>query len=357
MIRSACSMIAAIGLAIGFNASASAADSDSLKKGNPELKSASQLAFGPEGILFVGDNATSTVYAIGTGDTKGDNKAAVKIEKLAEKIGASLGAASTDIKINDLKVNPASGNLYVAVTRGKDPAIVKIDRAGKITAVELKDIPFASLNVKNSGGSGKSAGVTITGLAFYKGKLYVAGLNSEEFASNLKVVPFPFSASVDKGSSTEIFHGAHGKQETNSPIRTFAIFDIAKETNMMASYTCTPLVKIPVDSLKPGEKVKGTTVAELGNGNTPLDMITYTKDGKDYILMANTARGVMKIPAEGFATAEAISTRPSGETAGVKYETIKELQGVMQLDKLNDTSALLLIKGTSGLDLKTITLP
>ncbi len=40
----------------------------------------------------------------------------------------------------------------------------------------------------------------------------------------------------------------------------------------------------------------GTTIAELGNRNRPTDMIVYSKDGKDYLLIANTSRGVMKVP-------------------------------------------------------------
>ncbi len=57
-----------------------------------------------------------------------------------------------------------------------------------------------------------------------------------------------------------------------------------RQPHVLAAYTCTPLVKFPLSDLKPGEKVKGTTIAELGNRNRPLDMIVYQKDGKDYVL-------------------------------------------------------------------------
>jgi hypothetical protein len=89
---------------------------------------------------------------------------------------------------------------------------------------------------------------------------------------------------------------------TNAPIRTFTPYEIAGNAHLLAAYTCTPLVKIPVSDLKPGAKVKGTTVAELGNGNTPLDMVVYNKGGKDYLLMINTSRGVMKIDLEKVGT-------------------------------------------------------
>ena len=56
----------------------------------------------------------------------------------------------------------------------------------------------------------------------------------------------------------------------------------------------------------------GTTIAELGNRNRPLDMVLYKKDGAEFLLMSNNSRGVMKIPTAGFGTAEKITTRVDG---------------------------------------------
>jgi hypothetical protein len=268
-----------------------------------------------------------------------------------------LGVADKDVKITDMKVNPASGNVYFSATRGQSggPAIVRITRAGKAEALPMKDIPFGKVTLPNAA-QGKGAQQTITNMAFVDGKLIVAGLSTEEFASTLRVIPFPFK-DADKGAGIQIFHGAHGKIETQAPIRTFTPYKVGGQDAILAAYTCTPLVKIPVSELKPGAKVKGTTIAELGNRNQPIDMIPYTKDGKNYFLMANTARGVMKIPADGLDKLEPITARPPTETAGIKYETISELKDVMQLDKLDDTRALILTKSGAGFDLRTIPLP
>jgi hypothetical protein len=43
-----------------------------LKPGNVELKSAGPMTFGPDRVLFVGDTAAATVYAIKTGDGTSD---------------------------------------------------------------------------------------------------------------------------------------------------------------------------------------------------------------------------------------------------------------------------------------------
>jgi hypothetical protein len=110
-----------------------------------------------------------------------------------------------------------------------------------------------------------------------------------------------------------------------------------------------------VSELKAGNKVKGTTIAELGNRNRPLDMIAYHKDGHDYILMANSSRGMMKLDAANLDTYKPI-TAPT-EVTGVPYQTLAEFKGVQQLDKFDDASALILTDASGTLDLRTIPLP
>jgi hypothetical protein len=318
---------------------------DALKKGTPAVNSISALAFGPNGLLFIGDPESATITAVDTGDAKPDGRGDVNVADLGQQVGAALGTDKANVAVNDVKVNPASGTIYLAVTRGKGkegtPAVVKMARDGKLSVFELKDVPFAQVKIPNAADRQRTE--AITSLAYIDGKVIVAGLSNEEFASTLRAIPYPF-AEADKGTSVEVFHGAHGRLETNAPVRTFVPYKISGADYILASYQCTPLVKFPLSDLKPGQKVRGTTIAELGNRNRPLDMIVYTRDKQDYVLMANNARGVMKIPADQFDKAEPITARPQGETAGVKYETIDELKGVIQLDKLDDGRALVLIQ-------------
>src|SRR5262249_57473827 len=114
-----------------------------------------------------------------------------------------------------------------------------------------------------------------------------------------------------------------------------------------------------VGQLKRGKHVKGTTMAEVGNRNQPLDLIVYEKDGKHYLLLANSARGVMKIKTDKAATQEAI-TEPvrGGGTQGLPYDTISELKGVTQLDSLDKGHALILVPKEGGaINLETLALP
>lgn len=140
-------------------------------------------------------------------------------------------------------------------------------------------------------------------------------------------------------------------------MRTFAIYEIGGVPHLLAAYTCTPLVKIPLEKLKPGEKVMGDTVAELGNQNRPLDMIVYQKDGQDHVLMANNRRGLMKIPLKDIASTEPIKERVR-DKAGLDYDTIEDATGVVQLDQLNKENAVVLVQTEGGeQSLNTIALP
>ena len=359
--------LGALMLAALCSANSFAADLVSkLKTGDAALASAGPIAFAPEGILLAADPRSATIVAIATGDLSASNKTAeYAIDKLDEKIAAALGTSAKEIRIVDLATNPLSGNVYVSVARGRGPeatpVLLRVKSDGAIEEVATKNVPTSTAKLPNPAAdnpNGKSnpRSESITDLAYVDGKIFIAGLSNEEFASNLRAVNFPF-AEVSPGTSIEIYHGAHGKVETRSPVRTFAAYKIGGQDYLVAAYTCTPLVKIPVADLKPGQKVRGVTVAELGNGNRPLDMVVYKKAGKDYILMANSSCGVMKITTENIATTDSI-TAPVKGTAGLTYEKIESLSGVEQLDRLNDALAVVLIRTPEGsTNLKSIALP
>ncbi len=363
--------LALLGLCLVVSVTSSAAHAGGLKEGKPDLKSIGPLAFGPDGVLFVGDTAGAAIFAIDTGDkAEAADKGKVQVKDVSGTIAKMLGSSAQQLMINDLAVNPRSGNVYVAVSRGRGPdavpLLVRVKTDGKIEEVSLENIPFSKVEIPNapSATAKSSRGMSprsqsITDLAYSDGRVFVAGLSNEEFSSRLIAIPYPFSSEGIDGAAIEIYHGAHGQFETKSPIRTFVTYRIGSEPYMLAAYTCTPLVKVPVSDLKAGAHVKGTTIAELGNRNQPLDMIIYQKDGKDYLLMTNSNRGVMKIPTEGAGEATAITAPvPGGGKKGLGYETIDSLKGVQQMDQLDKTHAVVLTKeGDGSLNLETIELP
>ena len=356
-----------IAATLGLALLAGRAPAADLAKGTPDLKSAGPIAFGPDGLLLIGDTKGAAIFAVDTGDrTTKPEAGTLAVEALDTKVAALLGTTSKGIMINDLAVNPASGRAYLSVSRGTGPdaapVIVRVGRDGKLEVVGMENVPFAKADLPDAPNPtatdrrGQSLrNEAITDIAYVDGRVFVAGLSNEEFSSRLVAIPYPFGAKA-QSSSVEIYHGAHGAVETKSPVRTFAAYTVEGKPYLMAAYTCTPLVRLAVADLKAGAKVKGATIAELGNRNKPLDMIVYKKGGKDYILLANSSRGVMKIDAAGIDSAGSIST-PVKETAGQPFETIKDLKGVQQLDRLDETHALVLVQGAKGMSLETIELP
>lgn len=351
--------------------SASAAHlTDSLKSGKPELKSAGPIAFGPEGILFIADTKGAAVFAIATDDTTAAGGShPLKVEGINQKVAGLLGTTAQEILIDDLAVNPISHNAYLAVSRGRGagamPVIIRVKADGKLETVSLDAVKFSKAVLPDAPvdgvvGSGRGQSnprqESITDIAFMEDRLLVAGLSNEEFSSTLRAIPFPFHT-VSNGSSVEIYHGSHGRFETKAPVRTFVPFKVGNEPSLLAAYTCTPLVRFPVSELKPGAKIKGTTVAELGNRNRPLDMIVYHKGGKDWLLMANSSRGVMKITTDNIEKSEPI-VAPVSDKKGLSYETVEGWTGIDQLDRLDDQFALVVRRGEGGaLNLESLPLP
>ena len=214
-----------------------AAGTGDLKAGKADLRSAGPLAFGPEGVLFIGDSAGAAIFAVDTGDRKSSAGGSFEIKGINEKVAALLGTAPDQIEIHDVAVNPISHNVYLSVSRGRGPdaaaVILKADGSGKLSEVSLANVKHASVRAARCARPptprirrGNSKRVeAITDLAFVDGKVIVAGLSNEEFSSSLRSIPYPFRE-ADKGAGIEIFHGAHGRFETNAPVRTFVPYNV-----------------------------------------------------------------------------------------------------------------------------------
>ncbi len=354
-------MIASLCLTLGFTSAGTYAD-----QGAVSLQQAGPLAFAPGGVLLIGDTKAATLYAVETKDLNTlEGRGEINLQKIDAKIAAALGTSTDNILINDLAVNPLSGKAYLSVSRGKGPEaqaiILTISPDGTLKELALNQVTYTKAALPNAPGEedkdrrGRSTRLmSITDMSYHNGKVVVAGLSNEEFASNLRVLDFPFSTS-GKGTAVEIYHGNHGAWETRSPVSTFTTVNLDGKDYIVAAYTCTPLVLFPMDALKEESKVNGITVAELGSRNRPLDMFVYGEPGNQSILMSNSAYGIMKISMKGITDIEAITSRVGG-TAGQDFETIEELEGVIQLAHAGN-GALAIIDNNGSLDLRSVALP
>ncbi|GAB3887390.1 hypothetical protein [Spirosoma agri] len=331
--------------------------------GTPAIKSINALTFGPDGVLFIGDGRSATVFAVDTKDAESAEKAtAVDVKNIDQKIAALLGTEVKNITIQDIAVNPKSKHVFCAVQHSDGtPVLLRID-GDKITNVSLNDVPFSMLALTNAPSEdakdrrGESLRIaSISDMGYADGKLMVSGLSNQEFGSTFRSIPFPFSNKQDQ-ASLEIYHAAHGKYETMAPIKTFTTTEIKGKKYLLASYTCTPLVLFPLDELKAGSYVKGRTVAEMGSGNQPLDIITMKKGNDSFLIMANSSRPVFKVKYKSIEAYQGSLTTPVEEnfaTAGVDFVSLP-LTNVIQLDKLDDAQMVILQRRSNGnLDLWT----
>ena len=336
-----------------------------LRVGTAEVRTAGPITFGPDGILFLADNPTATVFAVDIADTAADPGTPdpaggpFDLADVDVRVASYLGCEPSDVLIRDLAVHPVSHQVYLSVQRGRGDAgravLLRIDHVdGAIVDVPLVDLPVARTVIADApaedderleitlpvGDEGEEMEVrghkirilrspirtaTVTDMAYVDGSLLVAGLSNEEFSSKLRRIPFPFTENVTS-TSLEIFHVSHGRWETAAPIRTFVPYDDGR--GILASYTCTPVVHFQLADLVPGVKTIGRTVADLGAMNQPLDMISFRQGGEEYLLVANSSHGLLKIACRDIDAQPAL-TEPT-EPVGVPRE-VEDLQGITRL--------------------------
>ena len=329
-----------------------------LEWGTPDLKSVGALTFGPENILFIGDTHGAAVFAVDVQDESVDRGSdPIELAGVDRRIAQMLGTTPDEITIHDLAVHPTSQNVYLSVSRGGGsdafPVIMRVTKTNDIEQVDLEDVRFSKAEITNAPDPqamvrrAPARTFTVTDLAYVDGQVYVAGLSNEEFASNLRRLPFPFSGKMN-ATSLEIYHVSHGQDETHAPVQTFAPMQIGHEMHIVAAYTCTPLVAFGVENLQDGTHVVGKTIAELGAGNRPLDILPYEWNGQAIVLIANSRHPLMRMDPGLFTGANSL-TNPTKEL-GVPFVEL-ETPGIVQLADLNDGHVVALQRNGESLDI------
>ncbi|HKS05504.1 MAG TPA: hypothetical protein VJR92_04250 [Gemmatimonadaceae bacterium] len=333
-------------------------DASGMTRGNVEFKSLGAMTFGPNNVLFVGDHLNGNVLALQI-DDKAAGSGAVEVAGIDAKVAQALGTTVDQIAIEDMAVHPASHNVYLTVRRGAGAdmtyALLRVTRNATrpIEEVSLADVKFSTAPISNpSPNPGNARARTITDIAYADGQVWVAGLSNEQFASAFRRIAYPFSAAHET-STLQIYHVSHRASETRSPIMTFAPLKANNALYMIAGYTCTPLVTFDATALKNGQHVNGRTVAELGAGNQPSDITTFTAGGREYVLVANSRYGMMKLSAGDFVSGAPLTTPDGGN--GIARTEVSAPGAIVQLADF-DADRVIVIQKTAGggLDLKSV---
>ena len=320
-----------------------------------DIKSISRLAAGPGNVLFVADWKAARVHAITLPDAaQKPPGTAFNILDLESLLSKQVGGAR--VTVEDMVARPGTAEVYIGVSYGaaKTPALIMVtsDRkarridlgAAKSTSTALRDAPTTHYEFWRET---PERSFTVTDMKWRDGELFIAGLSNQEFASTLRRVKYPFG-SQQSITSVEIYHTGHNLIETRAPIRALSFATLNGKPYLVAAYTCTPIVTIPLDDLKDGAHIRGKTIAELGYGNTPASMISYTKTGQngpeDFLLLLNFNLGASVIPVSQVEAASAGSgidkAVPFGEIAGLD-PTPAPLAGALRLDNLDEKSFII----------------
>jgi hypothetical protein len=351
-IAAACSLIAA--------ANASAAD----------IKSISRLATGPGNVLFIADWKEARVHAITLPEaTHAAAGTTFNILDLESLLSRQVGGAR--VTIEDMVVRPGTAEAYIAISYGaaKTPALIVVTSDRKTRRIDLKSTKSTFTELRDAPSSTAmfwheqhERSFTVTDMKWRDGEIFVAGLSNQEFASTLRRVKYPFDAR-QATTSVEIFHTGHNLIETRAPIRALSFATWGGKSYLVAAYTCTPIVTIPLEDLKDGAHVRGKTIAEMGYGNTPAGLVSYsrTEQGKrqDYLLLVNFQRGASVIPVSQVEAASAgpgmDKPVPFSQIAGLDV-TPAPLAGVLRIDNLDDNSFIVVRRRleTDALQLVTV---
>ena len=311
------------------------------------LSGATVLAFGPEHVLFIGNSKEAKIYAVKTEAVALNEPIPFNLEGFDSYISKQLDLTPRDVIVMDMKIHPVSQEAYVAIRLGYQPdakyVISIVHPATRdIRFLSIDESSTTSITINNPASSEvvfwnetPANALTITDIDYHQGHVYVAGLTNGDFASNIRKIEYPFNETQEAVKGIEVYHAVHTQNETRAPIRTMLFEELNGVSTLIASYTCTPLVTIPTAEIRAGASITGKTIAELGYGNTPVDMLVVTTRGFDgsmakSLLVTHKNRGGSMIPIGSVAR----GAQGDG-MAGQRAMFASGLEGIQQIPTAN----------------------
>jgi hypothetical protein len=333
---------AVVSLALGISMSVASAG---------PIRSVGVMTFADADTVVIADWRTGEIHALHLAPAAGATAKPFNLKDVSTPIARALRTQPDKLRFEDMAFRPGAELAYITVSVERGPgapasALVSVDAAGKVAIVDLARTRRTSAEIKSPPAADKrlwrdvpEATLTVTDLVVHDGKLYVAGLSNASFASTLRVYDFPFTGAAT-ATSVEMYHPVHNQLETRAPIRKMAVVTLDAEPSLVAAFTCTPLVTIALKDLKDGAHITGKTIAELGWGSAPVDMVTFDAGQGPMVLLTNSHKSADLMAVSAIAEA---STRPGLDTPikwpsepllGLK-STFIPMSGVAQLGNQN----------------------
>lgn len=288
-------------------------------KTNTGLRSVSALAWAPDGKVIAADWKAGKLHALALPGARSQKPAgSFNLKGIDGKIATALRVPASQVRFSALLFDRTHNRAVVAGEAGAIGAwlaLITVD--GSVSLVDAGKASTSSYVLDDAPAEAAlwekipARSLLVTGMECSEGELFVTGLANADFSSTFRRIAYPFSQTATH-SAIEMYHTIHNQLETRAPIRTFAVIRLDGVPYILAAYTCTPLVLIPVSELQNG-KVRGKTIAELGYGNTPVSIvpfdIEYQGRVSSWVLVANSAKSADLISMEAI--------RASAQKAGL----------------------------------------
>ncbi len=251
--------------------------------GDPRLASAQRLAFGPGGVLLIGDGRSNRIVAVETGDTSTKDRAGHGFDLFdqlttaaADAIGG--GVSANELQIEDIAVNPLSHRTYVAVTRltTQEAHVLWLGADGELHRFGLDRVVHAVHEVAPAEG-----GIANVGDVAWTDEHIVGTITPQSFSRHeltFARVPFEHEGGVRR-ATTEIYHPTWQQWLTQLPMDRFFTYLRDEELVLVGSFSSV-VVAFPAATLSVGAPdVRGTTLFELLDGRTVHDFLAYERGG------------------------------------------------------------------------------
>jgi hypothetical protein len=361
-------------VAIIFSASASLAGpvAGPMNTGNPGIKGIDAITFAPDGILLISDGQASQIVAVQTGDTQPVKGEGPHVSNIIHEIAGRLGTADKSVEIACVVVNPASGRVYLLVKNleAKANLILKVESSGEIAPLALGSVPFTTVKLPAS----DAGSPRVTEMSWAGDRLVCSARTGEEFAAKVLVIPAPLGPSAAGAMiSAETYHVSHKRWETKAPLTAIFPFEENGKKYIVGGLGCTPIVKYPVEGITNNAKVKGESMLELGSGNRPINMFSYTKNGKVSVIVNTfrfhhakapispspywTCRFDQSILAADNKVNENATHRDVKKPDDAAITMVTAFHGVMNMAKLDDNRAVVVRDNNGRVDLEVLPLP
>lgn len=341
-------------------------------KGKPEIKSIEAVSFGP-GVLLIGDGRGSQVVAVKVPQMAKQSWGSTDIANIKDKLADKLGTNGKAIEILKLAVEPQSQTPFLLVRKNatKEDVLVTLESGGNVGLFNLDNVEYAAVSLAGE----KGAVSKITDIAWSPKGILVSAQASDTFPVKIIVVPAPVNHGAKESIvGTETFHVAHSRWETAAPIRSVLSYEEGGKNYILGAFTCTPIVKYPLDKLDPKVAIKGESMIEIGSGNQPLDMFRYEKDGKSYILMSMfrfhhakapvgplpnwTVKVDQAVLSDASKVNENAVRRVGGKNATDLATVAEAYHGTLHMDRLDNARAMVVkTDGKDGVNLTILNLP